>query len=321
VTGGIPTPTRRLYNVQNSPETDGSGYWTMVAGSFIATAASHTVTATLIYSADKGPWAPPNNKTLADITIRVREMLPLAEHRPVSAYLGGMEIRTYSMQGDVGSSPVQPLETALEDWLGEDIGIGRGALARAVTHYGAVAIGSFALAHLRDSENTAVGLFAMPYLEDGWYNVGLGEGVGRNLVRGLSNVLVGSYAGDHMVEVDQNTCVGDSAGAFVEDGDNNTFIGACVGGWGTTQATTVSGSVAIGIDSAGTPAQTNADNEFVLGTPLHTVRVKGYLQLDRSQTTVGAAGAASALPATPEKYLTVKDSNGVEFVIPCYAKS
>lgn len=36
------------------------------------------------------------------------------------------------------------------------------------------------------------------------------------------------------------------------------------------------------------------------------------------QTTVGAAGGASALPATPVAYLKVKDSDGNTRVIPCY---
>jgi len=39
------------------------------------------------------------------------------------------------------------------------------------------------------------------------------------------------------------------------------------------------------------------------------------------QTTVGAAGGASALPATPTKYLKVKDSAGTVLVIPAYAAS
>src|SRR5260370_34340802 len=36
-----------------------------------------------------------------------------------------------------------------------------------------------------------------------------------------------------------------------------------------------------------------------------------------NQTTVGAAGGAAALPATPSKYIKVK-SNGVNYVIPAY---
>lgn len=39
------------------------------------------------------------------------------------------------------------------------------------------------------------------------------------------------------------------------------------------------------------------------------------------QTTVGAAGAASALPANPEKYLQVRDSAGATLVIPAYLAS
>jgi hypothetical protein len=37
------------------------------------------------------------------------------------------------------------------------------------------------------------------------------------------------------------------------------------------------------------------------------------------QTTVGAAGGGSALPATPTKYLKIKDEAGTMFVVPCYA--
>jgi hypothetical protein len=38
------------------------------------------------------------------------------------------------------------------------------------------------------------------------------------------------------------------------------------------------------------------------------------------QTTVGAAGAANALPATPSTYFKIK-VNGVEYVVPAYAVS
>jgi hypothetical protein len=40
---------------------------------------------------------------------------------------------------------------------------------------------------------------------------------------------------------------------------------------------------------------------------------------DMAQTTVGAAGGASALPATPTKYIKVIDSAGTTLVIPAYA--
>lgn len=41
----------------------------------------------------------------------------------------------------------------------------------------------------------------------------------------------------------------------------------------------------------------------------------------QAQTTVGAAGGASALPATPTKYFKVVDSAGTELIIPAYAAS
>lgn len=40
-----------------------------------------------------------------------------------------------------------------------------------------------------------------------------------------------------------------------------------------------------------------------------------------AQTTVGAAGGASALPITPTKFFKVKDSAGTTLVIPAYAAS
>lgn len=47
--------------------------------------------------------------------------------------------------------------------------------------------------------------------------------------------------------------------------------------------------------------------------------IPGWGAAANIQTTVGAAGAASALPALPSKYLKVKDSAGSTFVVPCYA--
>lgn len=46
-----------------------------------------------------------------------------------------------------------------------------------------------------------------------------------------------------------------------------------------------------------------------------------WVAAGNQQTTVGAAGGASALPATPTKYLKVVDSAGTAYVIPAYAAS
>lgn len=53
-----------------------------------------------------------------------------------------------------------------------------------------------------------------------------------------------------------------------------------------------------------------------------SIILDGILQWNvagNQQTTVGAAGGASALPATPTKYLKVFDSGGTTLVIPAYA--
>ncbi len=57
------------------------------------------------------------------------------------------------------------------------------------------------------------------------------------------------------------------------------------------------------------------------GTARMGINRDGLFWIDSNleQTTVGAAGAASALPATPTKYLKVQDHNGTVLVIPAYA--
>jgi len=60
------------------------------------------------------------------------------------------------------------------------------------------------------------------------------------------------------------------------------------------------------------------------GTVLLSVTAAGLPKWDAAgnqQTTVGAAGGASALPATPTKYLKVVDSAGTTLVVPAYAAS
>ena len=90
---------------------------------------------------------------------------------------------------------------------------------------------------------------------------------------------------------------------------------------GQAASASAHGSVAIGRDAGGTSAATTTQDEIALGTASHTTKIAGYLRIERGQTTVGAAGAASALPATPTKYLSVKDSTGTEYVFPVYAKA
>ena len=64
-----------------------------------------------------------------------------------------------------------------------------------------------------------------------------------------------------------------------------------------TQFNDTGGTEKFSVDAAGIPKWTNSSNV---------------------QTTVGVAGGASALPATPSKYLLVKDSAGTTYVLPAY---
>lgn len=69
----------------------------------------------------------------------------------------------------------------------------------------------------------------------------------------------------------------------------------------------------IGFSIAGTQEmQLNATNLDLLGVTLKWAAAN-------EQTTVGAAGGASALPATPTKFLKITDSAGTTLVVPAYA--
>lgn len=85
------------------------------------------------------------------------------------------------------------------------------------------------------------------------------------------------------------------SGHLYLDSQNNTYIRA--GGIVELQ---IGGSTRFSWDSAGIPEWRSSANV---------------------QTTVGAAGGASALPATPAKYLKVKDDAGNTYVVPVYNPS
>ena len=57
-------------------------------------------------------------------------------------------------------------------------------------------------------------------------------------------------------------------------------------------------------------------------TVVRKLKISDEIEFDGTgQTTVGAAGAASALPATPQGYIRVLDPNGTVRVIPFYLAS
>jgi hypothetical protein len=81
------------------------------------------------------------------------------------------------------------------------------------------------------------------------------------------------------------------------------------------------GGVVVGRDGSGSLAISMGGDTFLRRTGGGFMTVYDFLQFQaaNAQTTVGAAGGASALPATPTKYLKVKDSAGTTLVIPAYA--
>lgn len=73
----------------------------------------------------------------------------------------------------------------------------------------------------------------------------------------------------------------------------------------------------------GAPAGGGTSHEWRDGADTSLMAIIGgllkFVPAASWQTTVGAAGAASALPATPTKYLKVVDNAGTTLVIPAYA--
>lgn len=67
-----------------------------------------------------------------------------------------------------------------------------------------------------------------------------------------------------------------------------------------------------------TPDSLTVDANFRVGSTIAGPAVR-FDNAGQFQTTVGAAGPASALPATPTKYLKVLDQAGATFVVPVYA--
>lgn len=149
-------------------------------------------------------------------------------------------------------------------------------------------------------------------------NTLIGERAGRSIVSGPFNSIVGSSSA---VTALATTTRATSLGALVSLTTDATAIGAGA-------IATHAGAVAIGRASGGTIATNAATsiavNDFVLGVTEHTVRIPGTLRFHNSsneQTTVGSAGAASAPPATPTKYIKIIDSTGTALLIPAYAVS
>lgn len=195
------------------------------------------------------------------------------------------------------------------------------------------AIGQGAASALTGSDTTVIGALAGLLMTTGTSNVLIGKsagytpgGVAANATTtGIRQTLIGTETGltstgqaNDITGIGYRALAGGTGATAIGSGASAVGSVAAAIGYGTSAPN--AGSVAIGTDSGAVGAVTVANNEIALGTANHTTRIRGRLQIDAWQSTVGAAGAASAVPATPTKWLFVKDSSGVELVIPAFAK-
>ena len=127
---------------------------------------------------------------------------------------------------------------------------------------------------------------------------------------GANQTLIGQQAGQgSATQRDDVVAIGYRA---LVDGNGAVAIGS-----GASAG--AAGAVAIGRSSAGAAATTSTANDIALGVAAHRVTIAGTLNFaGTTATTVGAAGAASALPANPTGYVVVMIA-GTQFKMPYYA--
>lgn len=201
-----------------------------------------------------------------------------------------------------------------------------------------IAVGSTAGRVVSGAANTLVGDGAAVALTTGAANTVLGQGALAACLVSSNNVAVGALAGASATG-GGNVFVGEEAGQKPNNivgngsvlGAGCTYVGfqagkgvATVISYATAigQRVTVSGNgcFAIGTSATGIGASTSTnDNEGVIGTAAHTVIVPGFLQVNRYQGTVGAAGGAAVLPGQPRTYILVKVPGFGQLVVPAYA--
>jgi|WetSurMetagenome_2_1015567.scaffolds.fasta_scaffold00833_4 hypothetical protein len=193
--------------------------------------------------------------------------------------------------------------------------------------------------------NTCVGVSAGSSLTNGSTNTYIGLSAGANDTIGTDNTCIGVQAGFNISGGVSNTCLGAGAGSGITTGSGNVIIGqgSCTTlttggsntaiGYATFCAAAGSSNVIVGQGSnvggafanntiVGFGSSSNNNNCVVLGCiaspTLDNQLVLGSSSVNlNNATTVGAAGGASALPATPLGYLQVY-LNGALVSIPYY---
>ena len=178
----------------------------------------------------------------------------------------------------------------------ENTAIGNQAMRTATTAGANVAIGSYALTSLTTGGNSvAVGNQALNFATTGSQNVAIGLHALYVVNGGSNNVAVGFVAG----------------GNNLVSGNYNTLLGNATGVSGD-----YSGTVVIGCDSSGTGASATANNQFVLGTANHQVRILN------NTTGTGSPSLGANSPATtnsaPYTWFKMMSSDGSNVYVPAW---
>ncbi len=216
-----------------------------------------------------------------------------------------------------------------------NVAIGERALSVGATTSNNTAIGTNALRNAvsASDSNTAIGMNAM-YCAAGATPslcVAIGpQAMSLNVTTAANTVAVGAYAGNLITSASGCTLVGTNAGQALTTGSYNSYFGFDI-----TSANNVTGgsNTVLGANNAFTAVASDscvlgASNSIghtqciVLGSSITTAAANRlYLgsatRALGTATTVGAAGGATALPATPTTYL-IAYVNGTQYKIPLY---
>jgi lysophospholipase L1-like esterase len=175
------------------------------------------------------------------------------------------------------------------------------------TGNGTTVLGSLAGAQINTSAagNTALGFRALESAQTGSSNTATGSQCGLS-VTGSNNTLYGALCAASLTSGTLNAIFGGAGGTGLTTGSKNTAIGqgTVLGatnsfqtaiGYGTSA--TLPGSVAIGVDHTGAAATAAAQDDFILGTGLHNVKIPGTLSVAGVPITPGGGSTIAAIPA------------------------
>jgi hypothetical protein len=182
----------------------------------------------------------------------------------------------------------------------------QGALGQS-TGNASVALGSQALARLvpgTAAGNVAVGFRALEIATSGAENTAVGAQALINNTTGSFNVGIGQIAGSSVTTGNSNSFMGAGSGAGVTTGSNNVAVGSgsTLGATNSYQTAlghqtqaTAPGTVAIGTDHTGLGAAATVQDDLVLGTTAHTVKIPGALQV--AGVPISSSGGLAGVPA------------------------